>query len=64
MINLNPPVPTPPPNYPPPFQGKMCGVLEDLVSLLGECSPRLVTYAGGASSLKDLDRVCVLLLSR
>ena len=38
-------------------QGKMCGVLEDLVSLLGECSPRLVTYAGGASSLVDLDRV-------
>lgn len=35
----------------------MCGVLEDLVSLLGEFSPRLVTYAGGASSLKDLDRV-------
>lgn len=38
-------------------QGKMCGVLEDLVSLLGDISPRLVTYAGGASSLKDLDRV-------
>eukprot|EP00752_Nemacystus_decipiens_P004862 g4425.t1 len=38
-------------------EGKMCGVLEDLVSLLGECSPRLVTYAGGASSLEDLDRV-------
>lgn len=35
----------------------MCGVLEDLVSLLGDFSPRLVTYAGGASSLKDLDRV-------
>lgn len=35
----------------------MCGVLEDLVSLLGNFSPRLVTYAGGASSLKDLDRV-------
>lgn len=38
----------------------MCGVLEDLVSLLGDCSPRLVTYAGGASCLKDLDRVRVL----
>lgn len=38
-------------------QGKMCGVLEDLVSLLGEWCPRLVTYAGGASSLADLDRV-------
>ncbi|CAM9350674.1 unnamed protein product [Ectocarpus sp. 4 AP-2014] len=38
-------------------EGKMCGVLEDLVSLLGDFSPRLVTYAGGASSLKDLDRV-------
>lgn len=43
-----------------PGQGKMCGVLEDLVSLLGKCSPRLVTYAGGASSLKDLDRVSTL----
>ncbi|CAN0006950.1 unnamed protein product [Pylaiella littoralis] len=38
-------------------EGKMCGVLEDLVSLLGDCSPRLVTYAGGASCLKDLDRI-------
>lgn len=38
-------------------QGKMCGVLEDLVSLLGECSPCIVTYAGGASSLQDLDLV-------
>ncbi|CAN0041164.1 unnamed protein product [Ectocarpus sp. 12 AP-2014] len=38
-------------------EGKMCGVLEDLVSLLGDFSPRLVTYAGGASSLEDLDRV-------
>ncbi len=41
------------------IQGKMCGVLEDLVSLLGDFSPRLVTYAGGASSLKDLDRVSI-----
>lgn len=40
-----------------PSQGKMCGVLEDLVSLLGEHSPRLVTYAGGASSVGDLDKV-------
>ncbi|CAN0586200.1 unnamed protein product, partial [Laminaria digitata] len=38
----------------------MCGVLEDLVSLLAECSPCLVTYAGGASSLADLDRVSLL----
>ena len=35
----------------------MCGVLEDLVSLLGKHSPRLVTYAGGASSIGDLDKV-------
>lgn len=38
-------------------EGKMGGVLEDLVSLLAECSPCLVTYAGGASSLADLERV-------
>ena len=38
----------------------MGGVLEDLVSLLAEVSPCLVTYAGGASSLADLDRVSLL----
>lgn len=42
----------------------MSGVLEDLVSLLGEFSPRLVTYAGGASSVKDLDRVGACFLTR
>ncbi|CAM9690004.1 unnamed protein product [Ascophyllum nodosum] len=41
-------------------EGKMCGVLEDLVSLLGKHSPRLVTYAGGASSIGDLDKVRTL----
>lgn len=35
----------------------MCGVMDDLVSLLGEFSPRVVTYAGGASSIADLDKV-------
>ncbi|CAM9221248.1 unnamed protein product [Choristocarpus tenellus] len=35
----------------------MCGVLEDLVTLLGKWSPIPVTYAGGASSISDLDQV-------
>ena len=38
-------------------EGKRCGILSDLVSLLGEISPIPVTYAGGVSSLEDLERV-------
>lgn len=38
-------------------EGKQCGVLEDLVELLGKCSPIAVTYAGGVRSLEDLELV-------
>lgn len=38
-------------------EGKQCGILEDLVTLLGEHSPVPVTYAGGVRSLEDLDMV-------
>jgi len=38
-------------------EGMRCGILEDLVSLLGRCSPIPVTYAGGALSVADLDQV-------
>lgn len=38
-------------------EGKRCGILEDLVVLLGQHSPIPVTYAGGVRSLSDLDRV-------
>mmetsp|Transcript_4121 Transcript_4121/g.5389 ORF Transcript_4121/g.5389 Transcript_4121/m.5389 type:complete len:275 (-) Transcript_4121:1412-2236(-) len=38
-------------------EGKRCGILENLVLLLGECSPIPVTYAGGVKDLSDLDRV-------
>lgn len=38
-------------------EGKRCGILEDLVTLLGEHSPLPVTYAGGVSCMADLDRV-------
>lgn len=41
-------------------EGKRCGILEDLVSLLGEISPIPVTYAGGVKELSDLDRVNAL----
>ncbi|BBN08292.1 phosphoribosylformimino-5-aminoimidazole carboxamide ribotide isomerase [Marchantia polymorpha subsp. ruderalis] len=36
-------------------EGKRLGVDEELVRLLGENSPIPVTYAGGVSSMKDLD---------
>lgn len=35
-------------------EGKQCGILEDLVSLLGDHSPVPVTYAGGIRSLEDI----------
>jgi phosphoribosylformimino-5-aminoimidazole carboxamide ribotide isomerase len=41
-------------------EGKRCGILEDLVVLLGEESPIAVTYAGGVKDVSDLDRVKIL----
>ncbi|PIX49729.1 MAG: phosphoribosylformimino-5-aminoimidazole carboxamide ribotide isomerase [Armatimonadetes bacterium CG_4_8_14_3_um_filter_66_20] len=38
-------------------EGKREGIQEDLVASLGEWSPVPTTYAGGATSLADLDRV-------
>lgn len=38
-------------------EGHMAGIEDELVSLLGTCSPLPVTYAGGARSLEDMDRV-------
>ena len=38
-------------------EGKQCGILEDLVVLLGENSPIPVTYAGGVRSLEDMELV-------
>jgi phosphoribosylformimino-5-aminoimidazole carboxamide ribotide isomerase len=38
-------------------EGKQCGILQDLVELLGEHSPVPVTYAGGVRSLDDLELV-------
>lgn len=38
-------------------EGLRCGMLDDLIALLAQHSPLPVTYAGGASSLQDLDRV-------
>ncbi len=38
-------------------EGKQCGILEDLVELLGEHSPIPVTYAGGVRSLDDMELV-------
>lgn len=41
-------------------EGKRCGILEDLVTLLGEYSPVPVTYAGGVRSTHDMDNVLTL----
>ncbi len=38
-------------------EGRMAGIDPQLVSLLGASSPIPATYAGGARSLEDLDRV-------
>ena len=38
-------------------EGRRCGILEDLVCLLGEHSPVPVTYAGGVRGMEDLDGV-------
>lgn len=41
-------------------EGKRCGVIDELVALLGEHSPIPVTYAGGATCVADLERVKAL----
>ena len=41
-------------------EGKQCGILQDLVKLLGEYSTIPVTYAGGVRSIEDLELVKVL----
>lgn len=41
-------------------EGRMAGIQADLVELLGRSSPIPVTYAGGATTLADLDRVNAL----
>lgn len=38
-------------------EGKRCGILEDLVVLLGTYSPIPCTYAGGVKDMSDLERV-------
>ena len=38
-------------------EGLQCGILPDLVTLLGQASPIPVTYAGGVRSLEDLELV-------
>jgi len=38
-------------------EGKRCGILEDLVILLGKFSPIPVTYAGGVKDFSDLEKV-------
>ena len=45
-------------------EGRMSGIESQLVSLLGESSPIPATYAGGARSIEDLDRVDRLGLGR
>mmetsp|Transcript_12304 Transcript_12304/g.17992 ORF Transcript_12304/g.17992 Transcript_12304/m.17992 type:complete len:285 (-) Transcript_12304:391-1245(-) len=41
-------------------EGKRCGILEDLVILLGKYSPIPVTYAGGVQGMNDLEMVKTL----
>lgn len=41
-------------------EGKRTGIEEPLVEMLGQWSPIPVTYAGGAQSLADLDRINTL----
>lgn len=38
-------------------EGLQCGILPDLVTLLGQASPIPVTYAGGVRSLEDMELV-------
>ena len=41
-------------------EGKQCGILEDLVIMLGQHSPVAVTYAGGVRSIEDMELVLAL----
>lgn len=41
-------------------EGLKMGIEEDLVRILGQYSPIPVTYAGGARSIEDLERVKTL----
>ena len=41
-------------------EGKKLGIDDELVGLMGRCSPVPSTYAGGASTLEDLDRVAAM----
>ena len=41
-------------------EGKKLGIDDELVGLLGRCTPVPSTYAGGASTLEDLDRVAAM----
>lgn len=41
-------------------EGKRCGILEDLVVLLGKHCPIPVTYAGGVRDISDLEKVNLL----
>lgn len=41
-------------------EGKQCGILQDLVKLLGEHATIPVTYAGGVRSIEDLELVKTL----
>lgn len=45
-------------------EGKCEGIDDELVSLLGEIAPIPTTYAGGARSIDDLERVATLSKSR
>ena len=40
-------------------EGKKLGIDDELVELMGRCSPVASTYAGGATTLEDLERVAV-----
>ncbi|KAH9309584.1 hypothetical protein KI387_037495, partial [Taxus chinensis] len=40
-------------------EGKRLGIDEELVGFLGRWSPIPVTYAGGATTIADLDRIRV-----
>lgn len=42
------------------MEGRQAGIDEQLVKILGSCSSIPVTYAGGARSLEDLDRIKTL----
>lgn len=45
-------------------EGKKLGIDEDLVAILGQFSPIPVTYAGGVSTMADLERIKVAGMGR